>query len=194
VKREALALTLITALLFSAIAGARLSLLAKANFVFPPANPRITITSPTNNTSYNVSTLSLEVTFETYKTGYEEPSVSNTTRLFTYALDWKQPENITITNATVASYPGGNVFFAGSANLANLTEGLHNLTVHVVFDYFQLPNDSFHTESESTLYFKIEPAPHNISILMPDLLPILLVTAVSVVTIGVLVYFKKRKH
>lgn len=193
-KRKAITLALIMALLFSATAGARLSLLTKANFVFPPANPHITITSPTNNTSYNVSTLSLEVTFETYKTGYEEPSVSNTTRLFTYALDGKNPENITITRSSVASYPGGDVFFAGSANLANLTEGLHNLTVHVVFDYYQLPDDSFHTESESTLYFRIDTIPHNTSILMPDLLPILLVAAVSVAAVGVLVYFKKRKR
>jgi hypothetical protein len=166
-KRKALALTLVLALLFSAVAGAQLSLLAKANFIFPPGNPIITILSPTNST-YNVTTLSLKVTFETYHTAFEAPLVSNKTRVFSYALDGKNPDPLTITTARDEGYPGGDVFFESSDILPDLTEGLHNLTVRIVSDYFQLPADRFHTESESTVYFRIDTVPQNISILMPE--------------------------
>jgi hypothetical protein len=163
-KRKGPALTLILALLFSAMVGSQLSLFAKANFLFPPSPPAIIITSPTNSGTYNVSTLSLEVTFETYKTAYESGGVS---RLFAYALDGQNPESITITNSSVAINPGGDVFFEGSDSLANLTEGLHNLTVRVVFDYAAtVYHKSTHTESESTVHFRIDTIPQNISILM----------------------------
>jgi hypothetical protein len=168
-KRTALALTLILALFLSAVAGAQLSLLPKANFVFPPANPVITIESPTNST-YKVTTLSLEVTFETYKTGYPGGPEYPTTRQFTYILDGKAPEPINITNFSVAINPGGDVFFEGSALLPELTEGLHNLTVCVVFDYPSDTNafESHHTESKSSVYFRIDTVAQNISILMPE--------------------------
>jgi hypothetical protein len=158
-KRKTLALTLVLALLFSAVAGAQLNLLAKANFIFPPGNPIITILSPTNNTSYNVSTLSLKATFETYHTAFEAPIVSNKTRVFSYALDGKTPEPLTIITARDEGYPGGDVFIESSDILPELTEGLHNLTVRIVSDYFQQPNDRFHTESESTVYFRIDRVP-----------------------------------
>ena len=166
-KRKALALTLVLALLFSAVAGAQLSLLAKANFIFPPGNPIITMLSPTNST-YNVTTLSLKVTFETYHTAFEAPLVSNKTRVFSYALDGKNWDPLTITTARDEGYPGGDVFFESSDILPDLTEGSHNLTVRIVSDYFQEPADRFHTESESTVYFRIDTVPQNISIIMPE--------------------------
>jgi hypothetical protein len=161
-KTKALALTL-ALVLFSAVAGTQLSLLAKANFVFPPSNPYINIISPTNNTAYNASTISLEVTFETYKTGYEYNGVS---RRFTYALDGQNPESITITNSSVAVNLGGEVFFEGSNSLANLTEGPHSLTVRVVFDYAPVEYyGSHHTESEETVNFRIDSVPPEVVLL-----------------------------
>ena len=186
-KKTATALTLILALSMSAVAGTQLSLLAKANFVSAPANPHIAITSPTNNTSYNVSTLSLEVTFETYKTGYHGGPESNATRLFTYALDGATPEPINITNSSVAINPGGDVFFEGSANLSGLTGGSHSLTVHVEFEYTY---PAFYTESESTVYFRIETAQP-----FPTTL-VITASGVSAIAISavLLVYFKRRKR
>jgi hypothetical protein len=155
-------------LLFSSLAGAMLIDSAKANFCFSPSNPRITMVSPTN-TTYNTNNLSLQVTFDTYKTGDPGGPASDDTRLFTYSLDGKNPENITITNSSVARVPGGDVFFEGSMQLPKLTEGLHNLTVRVAFDY---PSNGgpreFHTQSESTAYFRIDTVPQNISILTPE--------------------------
>jgi hypothetical protein len=159
-KRKAFALALVLALMLSAVAGIQLSHLAKANFLFPPGNPLITIKSPTD-TTYNITTLALEVTFRTYKTAYEGGGVS---RHFTYTLDGQNPENITIRNSRVDMNPGGDVFFWGEANLVNLTEGLHSLTVRVVFDYAPTPYydgstqyyGPYHTESEETVNFRID--------------------------------------
>jgi hypothetical protein len=164
-KKTALASALILALLLSAVAGAQLNLFAKANFLFPPSNPAITIISPTNSSTYNVSTLSLKVTFTTYKTGYETNGVS---RLFTYSLDGQNPENITITNSSSAPLPAGApVFFEGSANLMELTEGMHNLTVHVIFDYAPTAysKSGYYKESESTVNFIIDTVPPEVVVL-----------------------------
>jgi len=164
-KKIALTSTLVLALLFLAVAGAQLNLFAKANFLFPPPNPAITITSPTNSSIYNVSALSLKVSFTTYKTGYETNGVS---RLFTYALDGQNPENITITNSSSAQLPAGApVFFEGAANLTELTEGPHNLTVHAVFDYAPTTYSKlgYYKESESTVNFMIDTVPPEVVIL-----------------------------
>ena len=163
-KRKALATALTLALLVSAVAGTQLNLFAKANFLFPPPNPAITITSPTNSSTYNSSTLSLKVTVTTVKTGYETNGVS---RLFTYALDGQNPENITITNSSVSVNAGGIVFFEGSANLTELTEGMHNLTVRVTFDYAPTTysKSGYYKESESTVNFNVDTVPPEVVIL-----------------------------
>ena len=170
-KRKTIALTLALALLFSAVAGAQFSLLAKANFVFPPANPHITVESPANRT-YSTNSLSLNVTFRTYKTGYVMLA-----RIYTCTLDEKKAELISITNSSVARNPGGLVFYEGAANLTNLTEGLHSLKIRVAIIYsdFNDPNTitggehyRINTESISTVYFRIDIVPQNVSIIMPE--------------------------
>ena len=124
----------------------------------------ITITSPTNSSTYNVSTRSLNVTFTTLKTGYDYKGVS---RLFTYSLDGQIPENITITNSSVSVNAGAPVFFVGSANLTALTEGPHNLTVRVAFDYAPTVHSKsvLYRESESTVNFSIDTIPPEVVIL-----------------------------
>ena len=172
-KRTAITLTLIMALLFSAVAGAKLSLLPKANFIAPPANPEITIVSPSNRT-YNTNTLTLEVTVDTYKTGYPGGPDSDNTRLLTYALDGKNPENFSILVYNVARNPGGHVAVEGLVRpLPELAEGLHNLTAHVEFIYDNPSEKGYivggiRTESDATVYFRIDTFPQHISILMPE--------------------------
>ncbi len=169
-RKTLLTVALFSVLLFSSLAGTTRIDCAKANFVFPPMNPYITLVSPTNKT-YSVNDLFLDMTVHTYTTGYLGGPESDATRLFTCTLDGKNPENITITNASVARNPGGDVFFEGSAHLSNLTEGQHNLTVRVVFDYSDGNpyNPSFrHTESVSTVCFRIDLFPQHVSILTPE--------------------------
>jgi hypothetical protein len=166
-KRKALALTFVLALLFSAITGAQLNLLAKANFSLPPTDPSITIVSPTNST-YDVSTLSLEVNFKSFKgilLGSEY--VLSAPIIYTYSLDEKDPERISITNSTS---DGTFFFYEGAANLTNLTEGLHSLKVYVALDYRgnYAEANLIHTESEATVNFRVDTVPQKVSILMPE--------------------------
>ncbi len=155
------------ALLVSTVAGRILVNFATANPILPPylANPIIIMESPTNRT-YNINTLSLEVTFKTLLTEYDKHS-SNTIKtraLFSYALDGEHPENITITRFTVPDNLGSEIIFEGSGRLPDLTEGLHKLTVYAEFEY------PFYwtAKSESTVYFRIDLVPQNIYVLAPE--------------------------
>jgi hypothetical protein len=109
-------------LLFSALAGATLIDLAKANFVFPPYNPRITMISPTN-TTYSTNNLTLQATFDTYHTGYEGGPDYDTSRLFTYALDGKNPENITIKILALTDILGATSFLRVQCNCRSWQKG-----------------------------------------------------------------------
>jgi hypothetical protein len=76
-----------------------------------------------------------------------------------------------------------NVTIAGNVTLSGLSNGLHNVTVYA--------KDTFGNEGASeTITFNVE---------VPEPFPTALVVAASVATVavmgvGLLVYFKKRKH
>ena len=170
-KRTAVPLTLIVSLLITAIAGAQLILLAKGNIMIGIVKPAINVVTPAN-TTYSTNALSLRVKFITITTGLFDggPRYENT-RSFTYTLDEQEPENIPITKFNVGQNPGADVFFEGEDVLKGLAEGLHNLTVRVVFKYSSFnPSDPslFYAESESIVCFRIDTVPQNISILTPE--------------------------
>ncbi len=169
--KAAVAVTLISALLFSAMAAAQLSPSAEANIMIGIVKPSISIASPTN-TTYSANALSLRARFETIATGlYDGGPRYEQTRLFTYAVDGRNQNNITIIKFDVGDNPGASVFFEGVAFLEDLTEGPHNLTVRVVFNYSSyIPSDPslFYAESASTVCFRIDTVPQNISILSPE--------------------------
>ena len=75
-----------------------------------------------------------------------------------------------------------NITVAGNATLSELTNGVHNITVYA--------EDTFGNEGASeTIIFNIDvPEP------FPTTLVLASVITVAVVSIGLLVYFKKRKH
>jgi hypothetical protein len=76
-----------------------------------------------------------------------------------------------------------NVTVAGNSTITELTNGLHNITVYA--------EDTFGNEGASeTIVFNID---------VPEPFPTTLITVVSIATVvavsvGLLVYFKKRKH
>jgi hypothetical protein len=187
-KRTATALTLIMALLFSAMAGTQIIFLVKANpLTVSPNNPIIIIESPTNDT-YNVNSLTLNVTIKTMKTLFEgtDPAQS-TTRVVTYSLDGESSSVVTETSYDYNTSLGWNVTFTGVALLPELKNGPHNITVHAEYDYNPY---GIHRESESTAYFAIDTTP-----LFPTAFCIAASGAsLAVVGIGLLVYFKKRKR
>ena len=189
------------ALLFSAVAGAIFVNLATANPapLFYPRNPVISIESPTNRT-YNVNSLPLKVTIETFNNYFEAAEGTITEGLVSYSLDGENSQLIGNTtfrgqSPMPAGYiPGEYTTFAASAFLTGLREGLHNLTVRANYDYIETYDrtQDEHRESESTVYFSIdtgvaEPFPTTLVITASGV-------SLVVVAAGVLVYWKKRKR
>jgi parallel beta-helix repeat protein len=125
--------------------------------------PKITL-SPLNHT-YNESSVSIVFT------------VDKTVNWVGYSLDGKQ--NVTINGAGVTSFI-----------IANMTNGLHNITVYAEDTYGNIG-------ASETLNFtiaKAEPSPTTKPEPFPTTLVIASVITVAVVGIGLLVYFKKRKR
>lgn len=170
-KRQTLVLTLISALLLAAMAGSQLNSFVKGNVMIGIVMPAINVISPTN-TTYRTNNLSLRANFITITTGlYDGGPRYENTRSFTYRLDGKHPENITITEFDIGINPGAYVFFEGYILLTDLAEGLHNLTVRADFSYssFDPYDPSLHyAGAESIVYFRIDTIPQNISLLHPE--------------------------
>jgi hypothetical protein len=170
-NKTVLVLALAITLIFSMVAGAQLSSLAKANIMIGFVHPNITILSPFDGT-YNTNNLSLSVNFTAITTGlYDGGPRYENTRMFTYTLDEKESHNITITRQYIGRNPGSDVFFEGEESLNDLNEGLHNLTVRGVFLYSNYTHPALYnikTEPESTVFFRVDTVPQNITILKPE--------------------------
>ena len=162
IQEKKVALWLILLLSLSILTGYSFANRANANFVFPPSDPVITFESPIN-TTYNTNNISLKVEFYTYKTGYYGAPEEESLRQFQYSLDGTDFQSIKITNSSIGRNPGTEVYFDGLINLHQLSEGHHNLTVKVLFDYSDLNSPyntvgntsehyHFHTESISNVY------------------------------------------
>jgi hypothetical protein len=129
-KRKALALTLILALL--ALAGVILKE-STANFVPPPANTVINIETP-QNIIYNVNTVPLNFTVETnlgllyfYSlNGQERKPIDNITTISEELLpDWSRWWD--------GKTPIYRKMLIGTCLLSNLSKGWHNLTVYQIY-------------------------------------------------------------
>jgi hypothetical protein len=162
--------------------------LATANiFPFEPTNPTIIIESPVNST-YNVDSLTLNVTIKTMKTMFEGTDpMQNTIRNVTFSLDGENPTAITETSYDNNVSLGSNVTYTGFAVLPKLTDGPHNITVHAEYDYDHYYE--IYRWSEASVFFVIDTGPP---------FPTMLVVAASgaclaVVGTGLIFYFKKRQ-
>jgi hypothetical protein len=127
-KKPRLKAIIISALLFSGVAGILFINLAQAN-PFPTA-PVISIESPTNKT-YTAKSLLLKVTLVTYWDGVY---FTSTRRRVSYCIDRKESIRIAETEYWFDSEKQASIF-CGSAVLADLTEGTHNLRVSAEYSY-----------------------------------------------------------
>jgi hypothetical protein len=208
-KRKALALTLIVALL----ASARITVVkeAKANFVSPPAKTVMTIETPQNIT-YNANTITLHFTVET-----------NWAVPYFYSLDgqeWKPIDNITTVSKELlpdwerwwdGQTPIYRKTLVGTCVLSNLSEGGHDLTVYQIYIRYpdQTPQDGNLVHSANVQFSvgdkaNIPESPSSqvttkLSETQPELFPIELALGafgahMVIVSIGLLVYFKKRRR
>jgi hypothetical protein len=122
-KRRALALTLLLALSFSAMAGAQISILAKAS---SPVSSGIAIISPENMT-YRTEPLILKIMMVSLGAGNSEISV-------TYSLDEKA--NVTVPLVFQGQDQSFQVTITGSVGLPTLSEGSHSVTVYSAYTLY----------------------------------------------------------
>jgi hypothetical protein len=185
-KNTLFAEAFITILLLSAMAGTQFVNLGRANPI-PTSYTEMTI-YPQNKT-YNVNTITLNFYVET-----------NTWLNFFYGLDGQKLEpidNITIVSEELMN-PGRNptiyrTTLKGGCILSNLSEGWHNITVYQIGDYpTGKPQDGEIINSAST-QFKIAIPPETAPFPTAPVAAASVAT-VAVVGVGLLVYFRKRKH
>jgi hypothetical protein len=158
-KKTAIALSLILALLFSVATGAQFVNLAKANpysitgevppdsETFPPA---ISISTPKNNTAYATNRLPLvfNVTAPQSKT-----ASSTTVQIVTYQADWM--------DKTVDVFMGGQEQVSLSLQFSNIPEGTHRIIIQALggglyVDVEGLSYKEFRISSSSELRFSID--------------------------------------
>jgi hypothetical protein len=184
-KRKALGLTLILALLFSAVAGTILVKLSSAN-PLPPVDATITIDSPQNATFTGdsiVLNFTGQSTWDIYSYYYSVDSQS-----------LKPVENIKIVlqeEANIGKSPPVNrTTVLGSCILHNLSTGWHNVTICNIatgkffwnFPQYQKGETMYQIEYS----FRIQEES------LPTILTIIAI--VATISADLLVYFKKRKR
>ena len=212
-----MALALMMALLFSAVAGISFGNLVKAN-PFPTA-PVISIESPTSKT-YTENPILLEVTLVTYWDGVY---FTSTKRRVSYCIDRKESIRLDETEYWFDSEKQASIFY-GTAVLPDLTEGSHNLRVNAEYSYENgrvfVSNSNVDFTINSTYSPSLlpsptpspapspspnptptpTPSPQPTSTPKPESEPLPTIpvaiassTSVTVVVVTLLVYFKKRK-
>jgi hypothetical protein len=205
-KRTALPLTLILALLFSMLAGTQIIDLSDANPIYAkPTYVRISVQSP-QNTTYNTQPIFLNFTVETNEGDFNAHP-------YFYLLDGqdgKSSVNVEdiqlvsqkrisddispyhdIEQRTILWDPYTDYTFRGQAVLPYLPDGDHNVTVSIdllgnqtiEMDFFASVPFTIHNTSQSESQ---EP--------FPTVLVVASVVLVAVVGAGLLLYFKKRKR
>ncbi|MGD6811096.1 MAG: hypothetical protein ACQCN3_15490 [Candidatus Bathyarchaeia archaeon] len=160
-KKRASALTLIVTLSIIVVTPIAFTNMANANFCFPPSNPDITFNSPVN-TTYATNDVFLNVTIDTYLTGwFGGPTDESYTRL-EYSVDGNNFQPLTIVSSITQGNPGNPAQFNCSISLHQLSNGNHTLMVKAVFDYYEHLNEKLrHTESVANAYLIIDAVPDN---------------------------------
>ena len=188
-KKTAVAATLVSALLFSAVSGTLLVDLVKANGYIPSPDTKIEIYCPQNKT-YTNSTITLS--FYVWQAFWW--------RDFYYSLDgqeMKVVENVATTdeyNLNTGKNPPVIVAnLRGSCVLGNLSEGWHNVTIYQIGDYPSGNPQNREVINSAYSQFRIATASK------PEPFPVVPVAAASAAvavgaSAGSLVYFRKRKR
>ena len=130
-KRTALALTLILALLISALAGATFVDLAEANWLFPmnsspPSKPEISVLLPESDKKYSTN---IGVDFRVRGPNWGQYGGYIKLSLVSYSLDDKA--NVTFVGDQIALGDTQNLVIHFSGNLSGLSNGAHSLVIYV---------------------------------------------------------------
>jgi len=184
-ERKATAITIVLALLLSLVAGTILVKLASAN-PLPPVDPTITIDSPQNAT-FTGDSIVLNFTGQSNWNIYS----------YYYSVggqSLKPVENIKIIlqeEVNIGEVPPVNrTTVQGSCILNNLSKGWHNVTIYniatedFVWNFPQYQKGEIMCQMNYSYRIQEDP-------LFPALITVVIVATVSV---GFLVYFRKRKR
>ena len=194
-NRKASTIILIFTFLFSTIAGTLLVNLAKANPLYElrwANSPVISINSPSLNETFCSDEIPLNFTItkpEQYewlvKGGSEE--IRNLLLSVDIVLDGTLYRSIEVNS--ILSSP-----FSYFDTLTNLTDGAHNLTIQTVCEGWDVEvhglwaNKFIYENSSDLITFTlVEPKPFPTTVTVS-------IASGAIVGVGLLVYFKKRKH
>lgn len=184
-KRTGLALTLILAILFSAVAGASITQFGKANWFFPtgqepPDSPILTVALPVRNKTQTTSDVDLD--FTVYVEGWNEYIFANLSWVG-YSLDEKPnvtfvgsygtPTSITDLRVSMFGSDSRATEFHFSGKLTGLTDGIHNIKVSALYvgNYSPAPYkvENFSVVGLSQkIFFSVDTHPPEFSILSPE--------------------------
>jgi hypothetical protein len=217
-KRTALALTLISAIMFLAVAGTQFVDVTLANPSLPLSTypetpdtnpPSITIQMPEHNKTYNGNTVPYSITIEKSSSWFENDTIHGTLRSVGYILDGK--ENVTIADSQTSFLPDfqsetRTIRLRG--NFSGLSEGSHTIQVWVNSVSIYHPSDTpqnfygwwaavadypLDTLSDIVNFSKtnlvVEPEPEP----FPTSWVVAATAVIAIVAAAVLVYFKKVK-
>jgi hypothetical protein len=214
-KRRALALTLVSALLISAVVGAMFVNRATANpgpLLFFPTDPvttppTIVVHSPVQNQTYNATDVWLNFTITKPETwfafnvgSFENGTlVSNTFGNITsvyYVVDGGERQNITVHDTAYLLDVVSPIQTLNFSTQLSLTTGAHTIKVSLEADsYYVVSYYGSEQFSSVKVYEDSEPVTFT-AYQERSLTTIVVASAVSVavVAVGLLVYFKIHKH
>ena len=189
-KKTALAVALISALLFSAVALAQMVRFTKANpwppGYHPPPDPYVTILSPEDHVYYNTEPVLLNFTF---KANSELPSSAS----FFYLLDAQknytlESHKVEEVNHFVLDDGEFQEGYTGQVHFLNLSNGPHTLLVFAGY-----------ADSDGVITGTIGDTDKVTFMIEPEPFPTTLVATASGISaafvgLGLLIYFKKRKQ
>jgi hypothetical protein len=208
VKKIASTLTLISALLFSAVSGAVLTRLASANpaplFPFPwndpvTTPPTIVVYSPVQNQTYNTIEVWLNFTImkpeawfpsgHLAEHGYNNAVFGNVTSVY-YIVDDGKRQNITV-HDTDTLFTANSPRTLNFSTLLTLTEGAHSLKV-------SLEADSYYAVQTDQGFGLKSIAVHNDSqkvdfMVFPTSIFVFALSGTSLALAGLVIHFKKRR-
>ena len=183
-KKTTLTQTLILTLLFSMVSVARSVQVACAQFEGLPYDPPIiSVLSPSPNGTYSEQNIPLNVTVQIRGFIYHN---TETIRWLNYSLDGQTPIPMTLILPSDLTPP---YYVHGNDVLNDLSDGTHNLTIYVETAISGLTGNF-----NATISFEVDTSNTPIVEPFPTTLVIASVITVAVVSVTLLLYFKKRKR
>ena len=185
-KRKALALTFIFALMFSLLTGAKAAQFDYSQFEGWPYDPPIVTLASPQNTTYNVPDVPLNITVQIR--GWILKNIERI-RWLNYSLDGQTAIPLTLIVPSMYDISELPYPVYGNSMLTGLSDGSHNLTIFG--ETFIGGMNCYFNETVSftvdTLNTPKPPEPFPTSLIIASVITV-------AVSVGLLVYFKKRKR